>query len=78
MDQGESQQLFRDFPDPRDEELASNYLYERIAKDVKNHKLLFRCAVEPFWDEVAAEVRKNYKPAARPRPKKKAKKTKKK
>ena len=35
--------------------------------------MLFRCAVEPFWEEVAAEVRKNYKPvdAVGPRSKKK-------
>ena len=69
--------LAREFPNSRDDELAMHILYERIAKDPSESKMLFRCAVEPFWDEVAAKVRKNYKPVDGPRPrKKKAKKSK--
>ena len=65
--------LAREFPDPREDELAMHLLCERIAKDPSESKMLFRCAVEPFWEEVAAEVRKNYKPvdAVGPRSKKK-------
>ena len=69
--------LAREFPDSREDELAMHILYERIAKDPSESKMLFRCAVEPFWEEVAAEVRKNYKPVdAEPGPRKKSKKKK--
>jgi len=69
--------LAREFPDPREDELAMHLLYERIAKDPSESKMLFRCAVEPFWEEVAAEVRKSYRPAdAEPGPGKKSKKKK--
>ena len=64
--------LAREFPDSREDELAMHILYERIAKDPSESKMLFRCAVEPFWEEVAAEVRKPVD-AVGPRKKKKAK-----